>query len=41
LDDHDQVLADRHARRSPEERAGQDTRHRQNVDLFAANAKRS
>jgi transcriptional regulator with XRE-family HTH domain len=41
LDNHDQVLADRHARRSPEERASQDTRHRQNVDLFAANAKRS
>lgn len=39
LDDHDLVLAARQARRSPAERRAADTRHRNNVERFAANAR--
>lgn len=38
-DDHDRVLAARHARRSPSEKAAVEERHRRNVAKFA-NAKR-
>ncbi|MGH8994703.1 MAG: helix-turn-helix domain-containing protein [Acidimicrobiales bacterium] len=40
LDDHDRVLAERHARRSKEQIAGVEQRHRRNVSSFAANAKK-
>ena len=39
LDDHDRVLAARHARRSKSEQAAVEERHRRNVGKFA-NAKR-
>ena len=39
LDDHDRVLAARHARRSKSEKAAVDQRHRRNVAEFAASAK--
>ncbi len=40
IDDHDRVLADRAARRSPTEASRAEERHRRNVALFAANAPR-
>lgn len=39
LDDHDTVLAGRHARRTPPDKAGAETRHASNVAAFAANAR--
>jgi transcriptional regulator with XRE-family HTH domain len=39
LDDHDRVLAARHARRTRVEKAAAEKRHRQNVEEFAANAR--
>ena len=39
VDDHDRVLAARHARRSKSEKAAVDQRHRRNVAEFAASAK--
>jgi transcriptional regulator with XRE-family HTH domain len=40
LDDHDRVLAVRHARRSKAEKAAVEERHRRNVSKFAANARK-
>jgi transcriptional regulator with XRE-family HTH domain len=40
LDDHDRVLAARHARRTKSEKATVEQRHRRNVSKFAANAKK-
>ncbi len=40
LDDHDQVLAARHARRSKAEKTAVEERHRRNVEKFAANARK-
>jgi transcriptional regulator with XRE-family HTH domain len=40
LDDHDRVLAARHAGRSKFERAAVEQRHRRNVAKFAANVKK-
>ena len=40
LDDHDRVLAARHARRSKAEKAVVEERHRRNVEKFAANARK-
>jgi transcriptional regulator with XRE-family HTH domain len=39
LDDHDRVLAARHARRTKAEKAAVEKRHRQNVKEFATNAR--
>jgi transcriptional regulator with XRE-family HTH domain len=39
LEDHDRVLVERQARRSPEERAAAEARHRRNVAGFAGNAR--
>ena len=39
LDDHDRVLAARHARRTKVEKAAAEKRHRKNVEEFAANAR--
>ena len=41
LDDHDRVLAARHARRSRSEKAAVDQRHRRNVAKFAATSAKS
>jgi transcriptional regulator with XRE-family HTH domain len=40
IDDHDRVLAARHARRSEAEKAKVEQRHRRNVSKFAAGAKK-
>jgi transcriptional regulator with XRE-family HTH domain len=40
IDDHDQVLASREARRSGQQKRAAAARHAHNVDRFAANAKR-
>jgi transcriptional regulator with XRE-family HTH domain len=40
LDDHDQVLTARDARRSKAEKAVVERRHRRNVEKFAANARK-
>jgi transcriptional regulator with XRE-family HTH domain len=39
LDEHDKVMATRQSRRSPSERVAADSRHRRNVEQFAANTK--
>ena len=39
IDNHDAVLAGRHDRRSPEERAALDARHQKNVAQFASNSR--
>jgi transcriptional regulator with XRE-family HTH domain len=40
LDDHDQVLAARHAGRNKAEKAAVEQRHRRNIEKFAINARK-